>query len=104
MLLCRRHHRLVHEDGHRVFSDVAGQVVFFTPTGAAIAASPPMPALAADPVAAMVTRNRERAVEPDWRSGMTEYRRDQDILWEAEGSAVDAPHGPEGRKEPAEAA
>jgi hypothetical protein len=78
VLLCRRHHRLVHEDGHRVFSDAVGQVVFFTPTGEAMAASPPMPALAADPLDALIRRNRERGVEPDWRCGMPTSDHDSD--------------------------
>ena len=33
VLLCRRHHRRVHEGGYQVCSDRHGQVVFFTPGG-----------------------------------------------------------------------
>ena len=40
MLLCRRHHRRVHEDGWKICSDKVGQVVFFTPTGKALGAVP----------------------------------------------------------------
>ena len=90
LLLCRRHHRLVHEDGYRVFSDANGQVVFFSPRGRPIAASPPMPPLAADPVDELIRRNRECGVAPDWRSGMPEYRRDRDVPWEMEASAGEA--------------
>ena len=43
VLLCRRHHRRVHEGGWRVCSDVHGtQIVFFTPEGRALAAAPPV--------------------------------------------------------------
>ncbi|NNF13329.1 MAG: DUF222 domain-containing protein, partial [Gemmatimonadetes bacterium] len=43
VLLCRRHHRRVHEGGWRVCSDVHGtQIVFFTPAGRALAAAPPL--------------------------------------------------------------
>jgi hypothetical protein len=70
LLLCRRHHRLVHEDGHRVAMDTNGQAVFFTPTGVPIAASPPPPPVAGDPLASLIQRNRERGVAPDWRVGM----------------------------------
>lgn len=90
VLLCHRHHRLVHEDGYRVFSDADGQVVFFSPMGKPIAASPPMPPLAADPVDELIHRNRECGVAPDWRSGMPEYRRDRDVPWEMEASAGEA--------------
>jgi hypothetical protein len=135
VLLCRRHHRRVHEDGYRVFSDTEGRVVFFTPRGRAIAAAPPMlaaalagparpadtdgvpgtqPALAAaeelvgfaaapqeltgpasaqeltGPAAAVVRRNRERGVRPDWRSGLSAYRHDRDVPWEIELAALEA--------------
>jgi hypothetical protein len=148
VLLCRRHHRRVHEDGYRVFSDTEGRVVFFTPRGRAIAAAPPMPELtaalaglarpadtdgvpgtqpalaAADelvgsaaaaqeltgpaaaaaeltgpaaapqeltgPATAVVRRNRERGVRPDWRSGLPAYRHDRDVPWEIELAALEA--------------
>ena len=40
VLLCRRHHRAVHEGGVRVCLDVKGQVVFFTPRGKALLGAP----------------------------------------------------------------
>jgi hypothetical protein len=67
LLLCRRHHRLVHEDGHRVCIDSEGRAVFFTPHGRAIEAAPPMPAGNLD---TLIRGNRERGVEPDWRTGL----------------------------------
>jgi hypothetical protein len=76
VLLCRRHHRLVHEDGHRVFSDAEGQVVFFDPRGRPIAVSAPPTTLATDPLDALIARNRERGVAPDWRSGLPTYTRE----------------------------
>lgn len=43
VLLCRRHHRRVHEEGWRVYSDATGsRIVFFRPDGQALAASPPL--------------------------------------------------------------
>jgi hypothetical protein len=89
VLLCRRHHRLV-EGGCRVFSDKHGRVVFFTPLGKAIASSPPPPQLAPDPVAELVRGNRARGVEPDWRSGMPEWRYDRDVPWDVEAAALEA--------------
>ena len=93
VLLCHRHHRLVHEDGHRVFSDANGQVVFFSPSGKAIAASPPMPKPAGDPVDALGRRTRERGALPDSRSGMPDWRHDRDVPWEVEVAAVEALEG-----------
>jgi hypothetical protein len=90
LLLCRRHHRLVHEDGHRVFSDAEGQVVFFSPSGKAIAASPPMTPHPTDPLDELIRRNRESGARPNSRSGMPEWRHDRDVPWEIEVAAVEA--------------
>ncbi|MGD2123990.1 MAG: HNH endonuclease signature motif containing protein, partial [Gemmatimonadota bacterium] len=42
VLLCRRHHRAVHEGGVSVCMDVNQQVVFFTPKGRALWGAPPV--------------------------------------------------------------
>jgi hypothetical protein len=57
----------VHEGGWRVFLDSEGKAVFFTPHGKAVAGASPMPLTDAD---ALLRRNRERGVEPDWRTGL----------------------------------
>ena len=96
VLLCRRHHRRVHEDGYSVYSDVRGQIVFFTPKGTAFAGVPSMPELPQlpehppDPFEELVRRNRERGITPDWRSGMPKWRRDHDIPWKIEYAALEA--------------
>jgi hypothetical protein len=41
VLLCRRHHRAVHEGGVSVCIDTDGQVAFFTPRGKALLGAPP---------------------------------------------------------------
>ena len=43
ILLCRRHHRLVHEGGTRLALDRDGKAVFFTREGAVLGGSPPSP-------------------------------------------------------------
>ena len=43
ILLCRRHHRLVHEGGTRMALDRDGKAVFFTREGAVIGSAPPLP-------------------------------------------------------------
>jgi hypothetical protein len=76
VLLCGRHHRLVHEEGHRVCMDKEGQVVFFNPSGTAIGATGRPPELGGDPVGDIVRQNRERGVEPRWDTGMPRRHRD----------------------------
>jgi len=87
LLLCRRHHRRVHEGGYRVCSDRNGTVVFFTPKGRALFEAPPLPELAPDPVDALVRGNRERGVRPDWSSGEQRWKRDRDVPWQIEAAA-----------------
>ncbi|MYH53383.1 MAG: HNH endonuclease, partial [Gemmatimonadetes bacterium] len=43
ILLCRRHHRLVHEGGTRMAIDRDGKAAFFTREGAVLGGSPPLP-------------------------------------------------------------
>ena len=43
ILLCRRHHRLVHEGGTRMALDRDGKAAFFTRAGAVLGGSPPLP-------------------------------------------------------------
>ena len=46
ILLCRRHHRLVHEGGTRLAMDRDGKAAFFTRAGKVIASAPPLPEVA----------------------------------------------------------
>jgi hypothetical protein len=48
-LLCRRHHRAVHEEGYRVERLPDGALQFWTPKGGPLPDVPPSPAVAADP-------------------------------------------------------
>ncbi len=90
-LLCRRHHRLVHEGGWRICSDSDGDnVVFFTPGGRAIADAPEPPALGDDPVGGLVGRNGPRGIEPTGRDLAPRYRRDGDIPYRMEAAAWEA--------------
>ena len=90
LLLCRSHHRRVHEEGYQVCSDRDGRVVFFTPSGKALFDASPPPELAPNPVERLVSRNRERGVAPDWRSGAPGYKRDDLIPWAIEAAALEA--------------
>ena len=44
VLLCRRHHRAVHEEGYRVMIDAGGDVKFLRPGGHPLPQAPPAPA------------------------------------------------------------
>ncbi len=44
VLLCRRHHRAVHEEGYRVTIDAAGDLKFLRPDGQPLPEAPPAPA------------------------------------------------------------
>jgi hypothetical protein len=58
LLLCRRHHRAVHEDGFRVEAGLAGELHFYDPQGVPLPSSPPAKALSAAAVARLVDARR----------------------------------------------
>ncbi len=90
ILLCRRHHRRVHEEGYQLCMDKSGQVVFFSPRGNALLGVAERATLGQDPVARLMRRNRRRGVAPDpWR-GAPKWKRDRDIPWPIEAAARDA--------------
>ena len=76
VLLCRRHHRAVHEEGFRVeLTEGPGkhghgegreaEARFYGPDGRPIPVVPARPAIPADPVADLFLTHRERGVDPD---------------------------------------
>ena len=90
LLLCRTHHRRVHEGGYRVCSDRDGRVAFFTPSGDALFEVAAPPELALDPVRALVLGNRERGVTPNAHDIAPRWRWDRDIPWAIEAAALEA--------------
>jgi 5-methylcytosine-specific restriction endonuclease McrA len=73
-LLCRRHHRAVHEEGYQVERRPDGALQFRWPDGRIIHDVPLAAAVAADPVAVMRARHAQdglalhpRTAMPDWR-------------------------------------
>ncbi len=119
-LLCRTHHRAVHEGGVKVCIDLNGQVVFFTPKGKTLLGAPPRDweRLGSEPRPGKrkwaigeegagnggerSPSGEERpACEADRSAGPLETRpyhlsgasrwvRDEDIPWEVEAGAWDA--------------
>ena len=119
VLLCRRHHRAVHEGGVRVCIDVKGHVVFFTPKGKTLLGVPPRPAVPTGPTkpAAPPPPRPQKTLSPSSSSaeepgikrkpeskGMPEerqlaaglalgaprYKHDRDIPWTIEARAWEA--------------
>jgi hypothetical protein len=71
VLLCRHHHRLVHEEGFTVRMDERGEPAFATPAGI------PLPSVPYYDVRgrldALLSANRQRGVSPDFRTGRTRW-------------------------------
>ena len=72
-LLCRRHHRAVHEEGYQVDRGPDGALRFRRPDGRPLPEVPPTPAVPADPVQALRTQNEAqglrlhaRTTRPGW--------------------------------------
>src|SRR5690606_36381617 len=94
VLLCRRHHRRVHEEGWRVSSDRTGErIVFFTPAGRALAEVPdrceggPSERRPSEHLSA---RLRARGLAPDHRSCGQRFRHDDLAPWTLEAAAYEA--------------
>src|SRR2546425_9143214 len=72
-LLCRRHHRAVHEEGYQVERQLDGELQFRRPNGWVIPEVPRSPDLPTDPLAVIRARNEEnglvlhaRTTMPGW--------------------------------------
>jgi 5-methylcytosine-specific restriction endonuclease McrA len=72
-LLCRRHHRAVHEEGYQVARESNGELSFRRPNGRLLPEVPPPPAVPADPVDVLRARHdaqglrlQARTLTPSW--------------------------------------
>jgi hypothetical protein len=87
-LLCRRHHRAVHEEGFQVGRQADGRLQFRCPNGCVIPDVPLPPDLPENPVAAIRARNEARGLALHARTAMP--------LWLGErldvGYAIDVLH------------
>ena len=87
-MLCRRHHRAVHEEGYQVERQPDGELQFRRPNGRAIPDVPPSPGLPEDPAAAIRARNEANGLALHARTAMP--------LWLGErldvGYAIDVLH------------
>ena len=87
-LLCRRHHRAVHEEGYRIERDADGTLRFSTPRGRPIPDVPPPPAVPADASRALVAAHGARGLAIDARTGCPSWDGERlDLAW-----AIDVLH------------
>jgi Domain of unknown function (DUF222) len=80
LLLCRRHHRAVHEEGFSVELAPNGEARFSRPDGRPLPAAPALPGAAPEPVMALVARLASHGVAvdagatwPTWWGGPIDY-------------------------------
>jgi uncharacterized protein DUF222/HNH endonuclease len=69
-MVCRRHHRAVHEEGYQVERQPDGELQFRRPNGWVIPEVPPSPDLAEDPAAAIRARNEREGLALHARTAM----------------------------------
>jgi 5-methylcytosine-specific restriction endonuclease McrA len=69
-LLCRRHHRAVHEEGYEVERRSDGTLEFRTPNGRPLPDVPPPPVVPADPVEALRATHIAQGLRLHARTGM----------------------------------
>src|SRR2546426_7566512 len=64
-MLCRRHHRAVHEEGFRVERQADGELCFRRPDGRLLPESPTLPPVPADPIGTLRARNEAEGIHID---------------------------------------
>src|SRR5437879_4283811 len=69
-LLCRRHHRAVHEEGYQVDRQLDGTLSFRRPDGALLPAVPSPVAVPTDPAEILRARNNAQGIHVDARTSM----------------------------------
>jgi hypothetical protein len=72
-MLCRRHHRTVHEEGFQVERQPDGELCFRRPDGRLIAESPAPPPIPSDPVGLLRARNEAAGLHIDAQTSKPEW-------------------------------
>lgn len=91
VLLCRFHHRAVHEEGFQVVAEAAGGFQFLRPDGAPLPPVPPVPRWEGpgEPLAPTVARLAASGITigahtptPEWYEESLNVQDALDVLWE----------------------
>jgi len=81
-LLCRRHHRAVHEEGYQVARSPDGALQFRRPNGWLVPEVPPPAAVPADPVGALQTRHAAQGLRLHPRTACPKWLGERlDVGW-----------------------
>jgi len=87
-LLCRRHHRAVHEEGYQLERRADGALQFRRPDGRPLPEVPPRPTVPADPVAELRARHEAEGMRLHARTGCAGWLGERlDVGW-----AIDVLH------------
>ena len=88
VLLCRRHHRAVHEEGFRITLDAAGEVAFTRPDGRPFPQAAPPPLWKGEALAPVNERLEQEGIEidahtatPRWKGERVDMNWAVDLLW-----------------------
>ena len=82
VMLCRRHHRAVHEEGFQVTRDADGTLRFQGPDGCPLPDVPPLALVREDAVAIIQRRNDEEGLQITARTGLPHWRGERlDLGW-----------------------
>ena len=73
VLLCRRHHRAVHEEGFRVKRLASGELRFFRPDGKPLLAAPEAPPIGPDPLRRLTDHLADSGTEIDVAAGLPSW-------------------------------
>ncbi len=87
-LLCRRHHRAVHEEGYQVERGADGALQFRRPDGRPLPDVPVPATVPADPAGAIRTQNAAQGLKLHARTGLAQWFGERlDVRW-----AIDVLH------------
>ena len=82
VLLCRRHHRAVHEGWFRVALGAGGDVRFMRPDGRPLVEAPPLPAVVGPPLTPVAARLERAGVRLGPQTGTPAWRGERlDVDW-----------------------
>jgi len=91
-LVCRHHHRLLHEDGFRMELNPweGGRPVFYDPRGVPVPDLTPVTEAGPRAVEALMRANLERGARPTWKTASCRWEREDDIPLDVLERAEDA--------------